>query len=83
TELRNGAGFSGGELRRLGIARALLSSPQLLILDEPFAGLDEETATKLARNLVAWKTQSGGAILYTSHQPNTALPADKVIRIEV
>ncbi|HPE30051.1 MAG TPA: ATP-binding cassette domain-containing protein [Parvularculaceae bacterium] len=82
TELRNGAGFSGGELRRLGIARALLSSPELLILDEPFAGLDEEMATKLARNLVAWKTQSGGAILYTSHQPNPALPADKVIRIE-
>ena len=82
TELRNRAGLSGGELRRLGIARALMSSPELLILDEPFAGLDEETANTLARNLVAWKAQSGGAILYTSHQPNPALQADKVIRIE-
>ncbi|MBT6287526.1 MAG: ATP-binding cassette domain-containing protein [Oceanospirillales bacterium] len=43
-----GAGLSGGQLRRLGLARALLRQPQLLILDEPTAHLDADSADQLA-----------------------------------
>ncbi len=43
--------LSNGERRKLGIARALLQNPRLLILDNPFEGLDESFRARLARNL--------------------------------
>ena len=50
------AGFSGGELRRIGLARAYLCDPQVLILDEPFAGLEAALADRLTANLSQWAT---------------------------
>ncbi|MGE6697188.1 ATP-binding cassette domain-containing protein [Hyphomonas sp. NPDC076900] len=63
-----GAGFSGGELRRLGLARALLAGPELLILDEPFAGLDKALADRLAARLSDWLAGGQRAILILQHK---------------
>lgn len=63
-----GAGFSGGELRRLGLARALLADPDLLILDEPFAGLDKALADRLAARLSDWLADGQRAILILQHK---------------
>lgn len=63
-----GAGFSGGELRRLGLARALLADPDLLILDEPFAGLDKALADRLAARLSDWLAGGQRAILILQHK---------------
>ncbi len=48
-----GSGLSGGERRRIGVARALLSGRSLLLLDEPTADLDEPTAVRLRQTLRA------------------------------
>ncbi|MBY9067511.1 ATP-binding cassette domain-containing protein [Hyphomonas sp. WL0036] len=68
----NGAGFSGGELRRLGLARAIIAGPELLILDEPLAGLDRELAVRLIASLSGWLAEGGRAILVLQHKPGGA-----------
>ena len=61
--------FSGGELRRIGLARALLTKPEILILDEPFAGLEAELAQRLAANLEDWAAQAPRALIALTHKP--------------
>ena len=60
-------GLSGGERRRLEIARALLSEPQILLLDEPFANVDPNTVTEI-QNVIRELSAEGIAILITDHQ---------------
>lgn len=62
--------YSRGMQQRLTIARALLPNPSVIILDEPFTGLDKDgTHTLLA--LLANLKQSGSMILMTTHDPQT------------
>lgn len=61
---RNAAAFSGGMRRRLGIAQALLNQPEILIVDEPTAGLDPEERLRF-RNLLAELGQSRLVIMST------------------
>lgn len=60
--------FSGGELRRIGLARALLAKPEILILDEPFAGLEAELAGRLAGNLTNWAQEAPRALVVLAHK---------------
>jgi ABC-type multidrug transport system fused ATPase/permease subunit len=59
------AGLSGGERRRLAIARALLADPRILLLDEPVAGVDAISVKKIADRLRA--AASGRTILLVEH----------------
>ncbi len=58
--------LSGGERQRLGFALALVGRPEVLILDEPTAGMDPE-ARALVRGLIADQRAAGIAVLLTSH----------------
>lgn len=61
--------LSGGEARRVAIARALCSGPQIMFLDEPFAGLDPERSAALASYLRRLSQETRLPMLLVSHDP--------------
>ncbi|ELZ79749.1 ABC-type multidrug transport system, ATPase component [Haloferax larsenii JCM 13917] len=58
--------YSKGMQHRLGLAMALVGAPELLILDEPFAGLDPH-GVRLVRELIATETARGATVFLSSH----------------
>ena len=66
--------LSGGERRRLEIARALVLSPDFLLLDEPFSGVDPKSVTEVNRIITDLKNQGMG-ILLTDHNVRETLRA--------
>jgi NitT/TauT family transport system ATP-binding protein len=59
--------LSGGMKMRVSIARALVMRPAVLLMDEPFAALDEITRTKLNDDLVALKCSLGATVVFVTH----------------
>ena len=64
--------LSGGERRRLEIARALVSDPQIILLDEPFTGIDPVTIDSI-QEIIRQLRNDGIAILITDHQVRETL----------
>lgn len=76
-----GGGVSGGEARRLMIARAHASGAQILLADEPTADLDPETAGQVMAGLMALRAR-GTALLIASHDPAVLAAMDRVISLD-
>ena len=75
-----GASLSGGERRRLSIARALIRKAPILILDEPMSGLDVESEGKV-RNALA-HVMSGKTCILITHDLASATSADSIVILE-
>jgi NitT/TauT family transport system ATP-binding protein len=59
--------LSGGMKMRVSIARALVTNPRLILMDEPFAALDEITRQKLNNDLLALKARIGCTVIFVTH----------------
>lgn len=73
------AAVSGGERRRLLVARALLAPARVLLVDEPAEHLDGETADALVRTLADHARETGRAVLLATHRLTPLAAADEVL----
>lgn len=77
---RDARTLSGGELRRLALARAMVGRPAVLLLDEPFDDLDAEGQRRLSRDLMATVGEAGIALVVVTHDLHRALLlADRIV----
>ncbi len=65
--------LSGGERRKLEIARALITNPKLILLDEPFSGVDPIAVEELQRQILQLREERGIAVLLTDHNVRETL----------
>jgi tungstate transport system ATP-binding protein len=80
-EQRNARRLSGGETRRVAAARALVLKPEVLLLDEPFANLDKESAAVL-NQLIASLPAKGTTVGMVTHAPDATF-AGSVIQVHL
>ena len=73
--------LSGGELRRMAVARALLMKPEVLLADEPTAGLDDENV-ELVMELLRSAADEGASVLLVTHENEARKYADRVFNMD-
>ena len=73
--------LSGGEQRRVALARALVHAPQVVLADEPTADLDEETEAEVLAVLRDLARDGGSAVVLVTHRLDAARRADRVVEV--
>ncbi len=72
--------LSGGEQQRVALARALAPRPRILLMDEPFSGLDERLRDDIRDETLALLKEEGTAVLLVTHEPHEAMRmADEIL----
>ena len=65
--------LSGGEQQRVALARALAPRPRIMLMDEPFSGLDERLRDGIRDDTLALLKEEGAAVLLVTHEPHEAM----------
>jgi ABC-2 type transport system ATP-binding protein len=73
------AQLSGGNRRRLELARALLHEPRLLLMDEPTVGLDPKSRSDLIKLMLSMRRERAVAVLWATHLCDEVSDADRVV----
>lgn len=76
-----GTQLSGGQIQRIGLARALYGDPVLLVLDEPNSNLDNLGSVALNKAVKSLK-EAGGAVMIMAHRPAAIKECDKILVLE-
>jgi ABC-type multidrug transport system fused ATPase/permease subunit len=77
TEVGEGPTISGGEKQRIGIARALIRDPRILILDEATANLDPDTEEGILASIE--QIRAGRTVLSVAHRLKAVVPCDRIL----
>jgi putative ABC transport system ATP-binding protein len=74
--------LSGGQKQRLAVARALVTSPQLVLADEPTANLDQANASLVMSTMRRMRDTFGTTFVFSTHDPCVVSQAEVVFRLE-
>jgi ATP-binding cassette subfamily C protein CydC len=78
----DGVALSGGERRRLAVARALLAPGRVLVLDEPTSGLNTELADAVLEGALAVAARDGRSVLVITHRDDEAARCERIVVLE-
>ncbi len=76
------AQLSGGQEQRVGIARAIVTDPELLLCDEPTGDLDRKSGDEILELLVALNESQGKTIIMVTHDPHAAERAKRTVHLD-
>jgi putative ABC transport system ATP-binding protein len=74
--------LSGGQEQRVGIARAIVTDPTLLLCDEPTGDLDRKSGDEILELLGALHSQHGKTIVMVTHDPHAAERASRLVHLD-
>jgi putative ABC transport system ATP-binding protein len=74
--------LSGGQEQRVGIARAIVADPAIVVADEPTGDLDAETTEQILQLLQRLNVELGTTLLMVTHDPQAAAIARRQLRLE-
>jgi putative ABC transport system ATP-binding protein len=74
--------LSGGQEQRVGIARAIVADPTVVVADEPTGDLDAETSEQILELLVRLNQELGTTLVLVTHDPKTAAAAKRRLRLD-
>ncbi len=74
--------LSGGQCQRVGIARAIVTDPTIVVADEPTGALDSKSAEDALNLLELLRTELGKTIIMVTHDPHAAARAQRIVQLE-
>ena len=74
--------LSGGQEQRVGVARAIVTHPKVVVADEPTGNLDDDTSLQILRLLQRLNDELGVTLLMVTHDPEVAAVARRQLKLE-